>query len=73
MHAMALWQGDAVLLLSSRLAVPLLAIDQGATAFVVGMTLYAALPAVLALPAGRMTDRLGWIPWYSARADCARR
>ena len=46
----------------SRLAVPLFAVDQGATAFVVGtvMSLYAALPAVLALPAGRLLDRLGF-------------
>ena len=46
----------------SRLAVPLFAVDQGATPFVVGtvVSLYAALPAVLALPAGRMTDRLGF-------------
>ena len=46
----------------SRLAVPLLAVDQGATPFVVGtvMSLYAALPAVLALPAGRLLDRLGF-------------
>ena len=46
----------------SRLAVPLFAIDQGATPFVVGtvVALYAALPAVLALPAGRFTDRLGF-------------
>ena len=46
----------------SRLAVPLLAVDQGATAFVVGtvVSLYAALPAVLALPAGRLLDRLGF-------------
>src|SRR5262245_26222502 len=46
----------------SRLAVPLLAVDQGAAAFVVGtvMALYAALPAVLALPAGRLLDRLGF-------------
>jgi len=46
----------------SRLAVPLFAIDQGATPFVTGtiVALYAALPAVLALPAGRMTDRLGF-------------
>jgi len=46
----------------SRLAVPLFAVDQGATPFVVGtvVALYAALPAVLALPAGRMTDRLGF-------------
>ncbi len=46
----------------SRLAVPLFAIDRGATPFVVGtvVALYAALPAVLALPAGRLTDRLGF-------------
>lgn len=46
----------------SKLAVPLFAVDQGATPFVVGtvVALYAALPAVLALPAGRMTDRLGF-------------
>ena len=46
----------------SRLAVPLFAVDQGASPFVVGtvVSLYAALPAVLALPAGRMTDRLGF-------------
>src|SRR5262245_32703195 len=46
----------------SRLAVPLLAVDQGAAPFVVGtvMSLYAALPAVLALPAGRLLDRLGF-------------
>ena len=46
----------------SRLAVPLAAIDHGATAFVTGtiVSLYAALPAVLALPAGRLTDRLGF-------------
>jgi MFS family permease len=46
----------------SRLAVPLLAVDQGAGPFVVGtiVALYAALPAVLALPAGRMTDRFGF-------------
>lgn len=46
----------------SRLAVPLLAVDRGGTPFIVGtvVALYAALPAVLALPAGRMTDRLGF-------------
>lgn len=46
----------------SRLAVPLFAVDQDATPFVVGtvVALYAALPAVLALPAGRITDRLGF-------------
>src|SRR5688572_33502361 len=46
----------------SRLAVPLFAVDQGASPFLVGtiVALYAALPAVLAVPAGRMTDRLGF-------------
>lgn len=46
----------------SRLAVPLFAVDQGATPFIVGtvVALYAMFPAVLALPAGRMTDRLGF-------------
>jgi MFS family permease len=46
----------------SRLAVPLFAVDQGASPFLVGtlMALYAAFPAVLALPAGRIADRLGF-------------
>ena len=46
----------------SRLAVPLYAVDQGAGPFVVGtiVALYAALPAVLALPMGRMADRIGY-------------
>jgi len=46
----------------SRLAVPLFAVDQGGTPFVVGtaVALYAAFPVVLALPAGRMMDRLGF-------------
>src|SRR3954469_11749147 len=46
----------------SRLAVPLFAVDQGGTPFVVGtaVALYAAFPLVLALPAGRMMDRLGF-------------
>jgi MFS family permease len=46
----------------SRLAVPLFAVDQGATPFIVGTVaaLYAALPLFLALPAGRMADRLGF-------------
>ncbi len=46
----------------SRLAVPLFAVDQNATPFVVGsvVALYAVFPVVLALPAGRMTDRLGF-------------
>ena len=46
----------------SRLAVPLLAVQEGATPFVIGtiVALYAALPAVLAIPAGRVGDRLGF-------------
>ncbi len=46
----------------SRLAVPLFAIDQGGGPFVVGtiVSLYAALPCVLALPMGRMADRIGY-------------
>lgn len=46
----------------SRIVVALFAVDQGATPFVVGtvVSLYAAIPVVLALPAGRMTDRLGY-------------
>jgi MFS family permease len=46
----------------SRLAVPLFAVDQGASPFVVGtvMALYAAFPAFLAIPAGRVADRLGF-------------
>jgi len=46
----------------SRLAVPLLAVDQGGGPFVVGtiVALYAALPAVLALPMGRLADRIGY-------------
>jgi MFS family permease len=46
----------------SRLAVPLFAVDQGATPFVVGtvVALYALFPLFLALPAGRMSDRLGF-------------
>ena len=46
----------------SRLAVPLFAVDQGATPFVVGtiVALYALFPGLLALPAGRMTDRFGF-------------
>ena len=46
----------------SRLAVPLFAVDHGATPFVVGVvfSLYAAFPMVLAIPAGRMSDRLGF-------------
>ena len=46
----------------SRIVVALFAVDLGATPFVVGtvVALYAAIPIVLALPAGRMTDRLGY-------------
>ena len=46
----------------SRVLVALFAVDQGATPFVVGtvVSLYALIPIVLALPAGRMTDRLGF-------------
>ena len=45
-----------------RLAVPLLAVQEGANPFVVGtiVALYAALPSVLAIPAGRVSDRLGF-------------
>jgi MFS family permease len=46
----------------SRVAVALFAVDRGAAPFIVGtvVALYAALPMVLALPAGRLTDRLGF-------------
>ena len=46
----------------SRMAVSLFAVDRGATPFVVGtiVALYAVFPAVLALPAGRMIDRVGF-------------
>jgi len=46
----------------SRLAVPLLAVDKGAGPFIVGtiVALYAALPALLALPVGRLADRIGY-------------
>jgi MFS family permease len=46
----------------SRLAVPLFAVDQGGSPFVVGsvVALYAALPAMLAVLAGRTIDRLGF-------------
>ena len=46
----------------SRLVVPLFAVSQGASPFVVGtvVSVYAALPALLALPAGRLLDRLGF-------------
>jgi MFS family permease len=55
----------------SRLAVPLLAVDEGASAFLVGsiVALYALFPTVLALPAGRMADRMGFrIPLISGTA-----
>jgi MFS family permease len=46
----------------SRVAVSLFAVDQGASPFVVGtvVSLYAMIPIVLALPAGRLLDRLGY-------------
>lgn len=46
----------------SRLAVPLFAVEQGAGPFGVGtiVALYAALPALLALPMGRLADRIGY-------------
>lgn len=46
----------------SRVVVALFAVHQGATPFVVGtvVSLYALIPIVLALPAGRMTDRFGF-------------
>jgi MFS family permease len=46
----------------SRLAVPLFAVDQGATPFIVGtvVALYALFPGLLAIPAGRITDKLGF-------------
>jgi MFS family permease len=43
----------------SRLAVPLFAVDQGAGPFVVG-TIVALYAALLALPMGRMADRIGY-------------
>jgi len=48
----------------SRLAVPLFAVDQGGGPFVAGtiVALYAALPAVLAIPVGRAADRIGYQP-----------
>lgn len=46
----------------SRLAVPLLAVDRDASAFLVGtiVALYALFPTVLALPAGKLADRMGF-------------
>jgi len=55
----------------SRLAVPLLAVQEGATPFVVGtiVALYAALPMLLAVPAGRVSDRLGFkVPMLAGSA-----
>ena len=48
----------------SRLVVPLFAVDQGGGPFVAGtiIALYAALPAVLAIPVGRAADRIGYQP-----------
>src|SRR5262245_50694736 len=58
----------------SRLAVPLAALDHGASPFITGtiVSLYAALPAVLALPAGRLTDRLGfrWPMLFGSTGVC---
>jgi MFS family permease len=59
---------------SSRLAVPLFAVEHGASPFVVGtiMALYAAFPAFLAIPAGRYADRLGFrIPLLVGTAGVA--
>lgn len=46
----------------SRMAIPLQALQQGLGATVLGMlmALFAVLPVLLALPAGRMADRLGY-------------
>ena len=46
----------------SRVAVALFAVDQGASPFTVGtvVSLYAVFPALLAIVAGRLTDRLGF-------------
>lgn len=45
----------------SRLSISLFALSQGATTLVVGtmMSLFAALPMFLGVPAGRMVDRIG--------------
>src|SRR5690606_3908188 len=58
----------------SRLAVALFAVEQGATPFVIGtvMALYAAFPAFLAIPSGRIADRLGFrIPLLFGTAGVA--
>ena len=46
----------------ARMAIPLQALQQGLGATVLGMlmALFAVLPVLLALPAGRMADRLGY-------------
>jgi MFS family permease len=46
----------------SRVSVALFAVDLGATPFIVGtvVSLYALIPVALALPAGRIADRLGF-------------
>ena len=50
-----------VVLAGSRIAVSLDALDQGANAATVGvlLALYAVLPMVFAIPAGRLADRIG--------------
>jgi MFS family permease len=50
-----------VVLAGSRIAVSLDALSRGASAATVGLllALYAAVPAVLAIPAGRLADRIG--------------
>lgn len=46
----------------SRMAIPLQALEQGLGATILGllMALFAVLPVLLALPTGRMADRLGY-------------
>src|SRR5437762_13606302 len=50
-----------VVLAGSRIAVSLDALDHGANAATVGvlLALYAVLPMVFAIPAGRLADRIG--------------
>jgi MFS family permease len=59
----------------SRVAVALFAVDLGANPLIVGtvVSLYAVIPVVLALPAGRITDRMGFkIPLvFGTGAVCA--
>lgn len=58
-------------LIGARMAVPLQALQQGRTAAAIGLllALFAVLPVVLAIPAGRMADRLGYHrPVYLALA-----